>query len=190
MLPKVVLKFHPEENIFPENANLLENIARCSKCEIPYYLYQGRQYMYVEYQFNYEANGAIGCGHYCFPRAKCLGFHEGDQESIIMLLDGCGRVEHVYFRAHGRGQGTWKSREECEFDQHDNLITYVARGSHAFYASPGVKWRAFGFANDRCSTRGIALMAFPTEEHDDYYEPPLRSITKFEMLCCLPCLGS
>lgn len=186
--PRVTLRFHPRESHFPVESDRDQKVVHCSRCEIPGFMLGDHRYTFVEYKFTYTANGAIGCGYCCLPRAECLGYHEGDVEKLIMLMDETNRISKVYFKAHGRGQGIWRDASQCEFDDHGNLVAYVARESHAFYPSPGIKWRAYGFANDLCSRRGPEYTAVPRDEHDDYYDPPRMSITKFRMLCCLPCM--
>ena len=149
-LPQVILKFHPDETSFPENYNF--NV-KCTYYE-GVYNYRGRNYKSIEYAFDYDESGAIGCFYCCCPTAKCLGYHKGDRERLVFLLDSDLNIQHVCFNAHGRGQSEWKRWIDCEKTSDSKLVAYVARASHAFYWNPGTKVRIFGFANDLCENGG------------------------------------
>lgn len=176
MSHNIILKFHEWENFFP---NITEDGVECSKCQAGFN-YMGNQYLFTEYSFEYQANSAIGCCWCCCPTSECLGYHEGDVEKIILLDDDTGKTHYVYFKAHGRGEGMWMDYDDCEKNDNNDLIVYVARGSHAFYPHPEVYWRIFGFANDLCSNRGQEYKINPIKEHNIPFNPPQISVQPWE----------
>lgn len=185
-LPTVVLHFHPDETVFPQE----QNGTSCVALEGEYRFLQtsdsldtGQKSDLYELQFSYDENPAIGCGWRCCPTASCLGYHKGDIESIFFLVDD-EEVQWVYFKAHARGQGVWVAINDCEIDL-QGLHVYVARGSHAFYPEPKTYWRIFGLANDTCSVRGheLTICAGNLEPiGPTRYIPAQHSITKWERI--------
>ena len=84
-----------------------------------------------------------------------LGYHAHDVEGVYILFDPkTKKPRHVYYKAHGFGQGEWKPWEECDKTENGALIVYFAVNSHATYFRDGYFRRIFGFANDRTSRRG------------------------------------
>jgi hypothetical protein len=175
--PDIVLCFHPSETYYPNGLEVMETSGHCEVAE-SFLTYNFIEYIYLEYEFVYEANSAIGCGYCCFPTSECLGYHEGDREHVIMLLDkGTFQVKHVFFKAHGKGQGVWLPWEECEKTYDGKLKVYVARGSHACYPHPQTYIRIFGLANDLCSDRGRYVTFRPNGSYESDYHPQITSIT-------------
>jgi len=87
----------------------------------------GRVYTAVTYCFFYQTNPAIGCGYCCFPRAKCLGYHDIDLERVTVLYHHMPKLNiytpsYVYFHAHGKGQGVWKRYMDCELVSRPDLV--------------------------------------------------------------------
>ena len=84
-----------------------------------------------------------------------LGYHPHDVEGVYILFDPKTKEpRHVYYKAHGFGQGEWKPWEQCRKTANGALIVYFAVNSHATYYKAGYFRRIFGFANDRTSDRG------------------------------------
>lgn len=177
----VILKFHQWEEDFP--------IAPPKKY-IGIYEYQGVSYLTVELEFEYEENGAIGLGWCCFPKSRCLGYHERDRESIFILYDNNYIPRHVYFKAHGRGQGMWVPYHECE-TENGKLVVYVARASHAFYPYAKIYWRAFIFASDLTSNTGRSIeYKIPEMSSGPIgFNIPKSSVTTCQRCCLCFCLG-
>jgi len=145
-----------------------------------------RVYTAVTYTFFYQRNLAIGCGYCCFPHCKCLGYHDTDVERVTVLYHHMPKMNiytptHVYFHAHGKGQGQWKLYRDCELvsrpdlveiepettttdefhvrnpnNKVQHIVVYVARGSHAAYPEYGMYPRIFGLANDVCQHFHVA----------------------------------
>lgn len=164
------LRFHPKELHYPVICNLF----------IGNTTHLGKEYKYKSYRWTYAINNGIGCC-FLFPNSQAMGFHEGDSEGIVILLDEEERPEKVYFHAHGRGQGMWCDWEDCEKNKDGDLVVYIARYSHASYPKVGVYWRGFGFANDVTSSTGCWVSYEPVGVIVSVATRPLpeRSITPF-----------
>ncbi|GBG72666.1 hypothetical protein CBR_g12238 [Chara braunii] len=160
------LRFHPAEKVFPQVLDIANPFQVCSKLpEIPIYvsnsasmIYQGVEYTAITYSLYYVENPSPAFGG-LFPRN--VGYHEGDVEKLTILYSKDPYREwepcHVYFFAHGSGQGIWLPWGECQHTDDNYLIVYVAKNSHASYYLPGTYVRIFGVANDHCSERGKHL---------------------------------
>lgn len=84
-----------------------------------------------------------------------VGRHAADVERVVVLFSrDTGRPAHVYFGAHGRGQGVWRSWDACEFARPGVLRVHVASKSNAMYPRRGTYRRVLGAANDVCDGRG------------------------------------
>lgn len=178
----VILKFHQLETDFP---------IALPKKYISNYEYQGASYLMLELEFEYEENGAIGFGWCCFPKSSCLGYHEGDIESIFILYDHNSNPRHIYFKAHGRGQGMWVPYHECE-TENGKLVAYVARASHAFYPYAKIWWRIFFLASDLTSNTGAkreySIPEISSGPITKYV--PKGSVTQCQRCCLCCCLNS
>lgn len=186
MADDIIVRFHPREPYFP---TITGNRVECSRCEYEI-VYQGETYNAKEYEFSYEANGAIACCWSLFPESTLFGYHLGDSEKLTILDDKMGRHCYVFFKAHSTGEGMWLPYHECELNEHQELIVYIARGSHAFYPFSGIYWRIFGIANDLCEN-GREYKIVVTKTHEDHYNPPTSSITSLERFLIplsLPCI--
>lgn len=178
-LPKVVLRFHPLEPYYPE---IVENKIKCSYALFEYE-FRGKTYPAIEYRFDYSANGAIGCGWCCFPKSKCLGYHDVDRERLIMLLsDDKKEIEWVCYHRHSE-ECEWRKYEDTIHSSSGILIVYVARGAHGFYPDEGIWARIGCCANDMCSAEGMSYEAYPLEQHLDPISPSPHNITLWERLC-------
>jgi hypothetical protein len=147
------LVFHPKETCFP--IALCFRTSQQSKGGERVYLPANKTYYAAAetYQFVYKENPAIGlCG--MFPRSPCLGYHCGDIERITYFYsDGdCKKLECVLLSAHSVEHQLLYVPDGTEDDS--PITVYVAKGSHAFYASAGIHWRILGFANDLCADGG------------------------------------
>lgn len=133
------------------------NTYDTEECERPLYystchmMYQGRVWVAVTYMLFYDKNPGY--------RIACwrAGAHAVDLERIVVLFDIVTlEPEHVFFGAHGRGQGMWCKYSDCDKhvvgeNQVEVLKVYVAPQSNAFYPNSKTYWRVFGFANDVCT---------------------------------------
>jgi hypothetical protein len=108
-------------------------------------------------------NNGIGCCFLC-PNSQIMGNHPDDNEGVVILQNAAGKPEHVYFYAHGHGQGMWCTWDECEKTVDGGLVIYVGLYSHASYPKAGLYLRGFGFANDLTSSAGKHVMY-----HDDSF---------------------
>lgn len=149
----IELRYHPTETCF------LGTIQQSDGPPNGYVTYGtevrgGKQYQVTTVTFFYKENLAIGLGYCLFPRAPLLGYHPNDIE-FISIYSYAGEPNFVFFSAHSPGQGVWVPWSECE-TSNGNLVVYVARGSHASYPHSGTYFRAFGLANDMCSSKGLS----------------------------------
>jgi hypothetical protein len=175
--PKVVLKFHPDEYIFPKNNG---SIINCTSC-VGTLIYKNITYNSIEYIFDYEESGATGCFYCCCPSSECLGYHLGDRERIILLMsDDYKEIIWVYFNAHDMGEGMWVAWDDCLKTSDNKLIAYIARGGHAFYPYPRTYIRFLGFANDMCAEHGDTFEINVVGTHTDRAIPRQHSITPCE----------
>jgi hypothetical protein len=172
----IILRFHPLEPYYP---NISDYRVECTMCTHPI-TKNGENYTATEYAFTYEANAAIACCWSAFPTSTCLGYHLGDLEKIIILDDQFGNHCFVFFKAHGTGEGMWLPYYECEINENQEIIFYVARGSHGFYPHAGVYWRILGIANDLCSDEGEQYRIKVVGQHTEYYSPTVDSITPWQ----------
>ena len=93
-----------------------------------------------------------------------IGYHRHDVEAVYVLFDEETREPlHVYFQAHGLGQGSWHTWDECQKTEDGALVVYFAWGSHATYYATGDIVRILGFANDEVEDGGRKIRI--TEEH-------------------------
>jgi len=153
-MTSVVLRFHPNEKYLL--SSIKQDETGLAYKTIGKETHNGKIYDVITLSFHYNENMAIGCGWWCFPYSSKLGYHPNDIE-YVSIYSLHGQVEKVYFSAHGRGQGVWKSWSDCEKTADGNLVIYVALNSHACYPSRGLYIRIFGLANDLCSGRGKSI---------------------------------
>lgn len=88
---------------------------------------------------------------------KNVGYHEADVEKIIVLRDKDTLApKHVYFGAHGNGEGMWVPWDKCKKDTAtgSSLMVYISPTSHGLYPHPTTYYRMLGFANDKCDGKG------------------------------------
>jgi len=199
-LPQVVLHYYVSEPTYPDgmlghnhHTESDERWMLTPKIFSRTYNRDDKPYTMYDCRISYRDNPAIGCGWCCFPKSPILGYHEGDEENLILLADdgnsgdsgdsGDSDVRWVFFKAHARGQGLWKRWDECHVDGKGRLHVYVARGSHALYPYPDTWFRVFGLANDLCDDRGRSvLMDLSTSRVTGRtaYFPPHHSVTLAE----------
>lgn len=149
---KIILKFHPSERCeltLPEEHNVTNPVSH----------FQINQWGYAIdiYELYFDENLAIGCGHTCFPRASCLGYHKKDIEFVAIYQDQIikGNVL-VYFSAHSN-EGKFYRLKDCQRDN-DDIVVYVALNSHALYPDSGIHPRYFCLANDHTSHYGVTVV--------------------------------
>eukprot|EP00210_Caulerpa_lentillifera_P009273 g8838.t1 len=152
----IELRFHKEETEFPTWYEG-ESGSQQHPCFVAVGQRQsedGTEYHCESYQFYFEHNYGIGLFR-ASPKAKSLGYHKHDVEGIVVLFEKeTKEPKHVYFKAHGTGQGSWRRWEECEKTPEGSLVVYIAWGSHATYPTAKEVTRIFGLANDRVSSNG------------------------------------
>lgn len=106
---------------------------------------------YITYAHLYAYNGpeTVCC---CFQ----VGQHYADIEHVTLdvhvNLNGDVSLDRMYTSRHNGG--VWVDRVDMEFNAQDRPIVYSSLNGHASYHKPGVYWRFWGFAKDRCE-RGI-----------------------------------
>lgn len=152
----IKLCFHPEETEFPTWYE-----GDCGPQQHPCFVACGLhrykdniEYHCESYQFYFKNNFGIGLFR-ANPEAKALGYHKHDVEGVVVLFEKeTKEPKHVYFKAHGTGQGCWRAWEDCEKTPEGSLIVYIAWGSHATYPCAKEVTRIFGLANDRVSAKG------------------------------------
>jgi hypothetical protein len=111
------------------------------------------------YQFNYQNFGIRGV------RVGTAGFHEGDFESIGVLLSRNKEPKYVWMARHAADEGrpfAW--REPILKRSGEHLTVYAARGSHATYETCGVQHRqerARGLINDETACGSDKLVFEP-----------------------------
>lgn len=150
------LRFHPKESHFPMDYHRYVGTTN----------HLGKTYHYESYRWTYAINNGIGCC-FLFPKSRAMGYHAGDNEGVVILMDETNVPQKVYFHAHGQGQGMWCDWDECQKTDTGALVVYVARYSHASYPKATVYVRGFGFANDVTSNDGKRIA----------YAPPLAIST-------------
>jgi hypothetical protein len=152
------LRFHPNEKSILCNKTFdsIEYPLIYYKHDINTYEYNKKKYYSVTYYMYYKENYAIGLNG-IFSRNKFLGFHDKDIEHVRILYNNYTlEPEYVFFSAHSQ-EGIWKKYNECEFNN-NNLVIYIAYGSHACKPHKGIYLRIFGFANDYCSKNGKIII--------------------------------
>lgn len=159
------LRFHPKESHYP--------VPSACKRYTGTTTHLGKEYQYESYRWYYTMNNGIGCCFLC-PDSQAMGNHPDDTEGVVILKNSDGKPEHVYFNAHGQGQGMWCTWDECEKTMDGTLIVYVARYSHASYPKAGLYLRGFGFANDLTSSTGRYIMY----NSESFATAPTEMITK------------
>lgn len=85
-------------------------------------------------------------GYYCK-----IGYHPADVEHVVILYDILtNEPKHVYFSAHGKGEGTWVPFDKCVKNEAGGLVVYVSPTSNAMYPKARIYWRLGGVVNDVC----------------------------------------
>ena len=173
-LLKLQLRFHKKEIYFPSTPDF-KLINELEDSIIYYneedYKYTNKTYKSISYFIKYIYNSAIGCGGCFCPQSEMLGFHNKDGEKVKVLFDKeTNEPKFVYFSAHNI-EGKWYSYEECEKTENNELIIYVALGSHANYPKSGIWFRIFGLANDKCSSKGKRVVP-KLEKMETYHLNP------------------
>lgn len=119
-LTGVVLRMHPDEEVFPSWYQDLQGPPDCP-CFVSKGTHTsatGREYDAEAYQFYFRQNPAIGLfGLFRWSRPLgnafifyklalplSVGYHEHDVEALVVLYEkGTKNPQQVYFKAHGRG---------------------------------------------------------------------------------------
>jgi hypothetical protein len=100
-------------------------------------------------------------GSYNILNIAEVGSHYNDVEHFTYQIDkNTGKLERIFFSAHGSDEGIWRNINEIEFqyekmkgeqwseDRQKRPVLYCAKNGHGFYYKPGCIFRFFGFAND------------------------------------------
>jgi hypothetical protein len=108
-------------------------------------------------------------GEYNLLIAK-TGQHWGDIERFTVEYEKDGKINRIYFGAHGDGDGRWVNAADLEMED-GNIVLYSAKSGHGFYPNKGMYLRLFGLAND-VTNKGKSLVptvfipiTFPTSEN-------------------------
>lgn len=137
------LRYAPTKSEPPRNLNTIPIYCKIESNE--YFT----DYIYI-YLFPYNPSYKL-CGIYLTPTA-----HYGDVEHIRVRVinnksKNCCKISSVFYASHGSDQGEWVDNPTL-VDGHP--IVYVAKNSHASYATTGTKFRIFGLANDHVKKGG------------------------------------
>lgn len=140
---RLTLQLRPEEAVWRRGDTRL--------AQVPLYAYappgvvDGKRYLH--YIHFYPANADFDV----VLKVVQIGSHDADYEHVTYEVDDAtGRIERIYFAAHGAGDGRWVRYEGAEKNGLRPVV-YVAVGSHASYPRTGVYLRFGGAANDRCN---------------------------------------
>lgn len=190
-LTPIEIRLHPDERVRLTGLDGTSNVGYFS--DPLSYVYRKIEYTMITYSFYYNNNPGIGCIGNCFPTSKFWGYHTHDLEKITVLYDGAGEPQHVYFFAHGRGQGMWVPWSDCTKATDGALVVYVAKNSHASYPVAGTYARACGLLNDECLEGGKILRPLLRKAEDVKISagggvrllqapvpPPSHSLTPFQ----------
>jgi hypothetical protein len=151
---------------FAKNSTINTSVSKhltmpdTEQCERPLYYtiqrvtYNGKMWISITYSLFFRVNPGykVACWR--------AGYHPVDVERVVVLFDQfSGGPQHVFFGAHGRGQGVWQRYTDCDMhllgdNQVPVLKVYVARESNAIYPNKKTYIRVFGFANDSCKGDG------------------------------------
>jgi hypothetical protein len=118
-----------------------------------YYLRETEDKLYIYFFLFFGYNGT-----YNILNLMNIGHHYNDVEHFTYEINkNNGNLERIFFSAHGKSEGIWKSYNELEFDEENKgidkenktrPIIYCAKFGHGFYPRNGCIVRMFGFAND------------------------------------------
>lgn len=152
MYVPIEFRFSKDHKIFNSSISKHLNISPSENSDRPIYYcekrvtYKSIEYKAVVLSLFYTVNPGYCCK---------IGYHPVDIEHLVILIDPVtDKPEHVYFSAHGKGEGTWLPFEDCIKNANGLLVVYVSPSSNAMYPFPGTYWRLGGVANDVCSNNG------------------------------------
>ena len=94
-------------------------------------------------------------GDYNLLIAK-TGQHWGDIERFTVEYDKDGKINRIYFGAHGDVDGRWVNAADLEMED-GRIVLYSAKNGHGFYPKKGMYLRLFGLAND-VTNKGKSLV--------------------------------
>lgn len=124
-----------------------------------------------------------------------VGEHTGDIEHVIVRLNKSNlSLNSVYFSAHN-DEGEWVDKSNVKTIQlrndenvFEHPMVYVARNSHAMYASEGTHYRIFGIVNDHCSTYKGSMLndLIEVKECDKNETHWIHYNGSFDGVSCLP----
>ena len=148
------LRFHPKELSTLCLKDFSESVEPIVYYRIDdeIYPYFGNQYYSITYYLFYKDNFAIGLNG-LFPNNINLGYHSQDIEHIRIIYNiNTYNPEFVFFSAHAQ-EGIWIPYNQCKFN-HNFLVAYISKNSHALRPKNKSYIRLFGFANDYTSDNG------------------------------------
>lgn len=127
-----------------------------------------RPIYYVEKQVEYQGQVYLALYLSLFfmvnPGYASIGYHPADVEKVVILRDiATQEPRHVYYCAHGHGEGIWIPWDKCEKSRDNALLVYVSPASHAMYPHRGRYLRMFALVNDNCDGRGEEWRPTPAD---------------------------
>lgn len=172
MFTNIEFHFTKKQMYMPSPISNFINTSKTEVSDMPIYYrnmkvrYKSNNYFAIAYYLFYSMNPGYTC---CMKR---FGQHNADIEYILILLnENTKQPEHVYFSAHGTGQGTWLPWNKCNISKDGNLCVYVSPESNANYPFPKLYKRIFGVAND--NPKGGGRVWKPKQE--DYHNAHKQS---------------
>ena len=145
----IEFRFSNKQSVFNSPVSKFLGSALTETSERPIYYftkrltYLGAVYKAIVLSLFYDVNP----GYFCCK----IGFHPADVEHIVVLYDMLtNEPKHVYFAAHGKGEGMWLPYEQCMKNEAGGLVVYVSPTSNAMYPNAGRYMRLCGVANDVC----------------------------------------
>lgn len=118
--------------------------------DVPIYAYSWTKddKIYLTYIILFTYNGS-----YDIAGLASLGEHPGDIESVTVECNRDGKINRVFFGAHGTKDGRWVDSSLVE-TENDHVVCFMAYSGHGLYYKPGQVFRFGGFANDN-TDRGV-----------------------------------
>jgi hypothetical protein len=112
--------------------------------DVPIYAYSWTKddKIYLTYIILFTYNGS-----YDIAGLAAIGEHPGDIESVTVECKSDGKINRVFFGAHGTKDGRWVDSSLIE-TENDHVVCFMAYSGHGLYYKPGKVFRFGGFAND------------------------------------------
>lgn len=160
-----------------------------------YYLRETEDKLYIYFFLFFAYNGT-----YNILNLMNIGHHYNDVEHFTYEINkNNGKLERIFFSAHGKSEGIWKSYNELELEEgppsqflspvrrmspkgsvdkenKTRPIIYCAKFGHGFYPKNGCIVRMFGFGND-LTNKGFKFSNYNyikiLKQNDNIFNPEL-----------------